>query len=102
MCHINRWKLNRRKFNRRKFIGKPDNALPLVLPCSLQDIVDPHHVQYCGGISLEEQAGAIATAVGGRGPNTEYLYNTTDHLVQLGIQDAELDWLVTRVRQLVG
>jgi cation transport protein ChaC len=36
----------------------------------------PGHVQYCGGLPLEEQAGIIATAVGGRGPNTEYLYNT--------------------------
>jgi cation transport protein ChaC len=65
-------------------------------------VVDPDHVQYCGGIALEEQAQIIAYAIGGRGPNTEYLYNTTSHLKELGIQDAELDWLVTRVRQIVG
>lgn len=65
-------------------------------------VVDPDHVQYCGGISLEEQAQIIAGAVGGRGPNTEYLFNTTKHLLELGIEDAELDWLVTRVRQIAG
>ena len=65
-------------------------------------VVDADHVQYCGGIALEEQAQIIAQAVGGRGPNTEYLYNTTAHLHELGIEDAELDWLVTRVRQIVG
>ncbi len=65
-------------------------------------VVDPDHVQYCGGMDLEEQAQIIAKAVGGRGPNTEYLYNTTAHLHELGIEDAELDWLVTRVRQIVG
>lgn len=63
-------------------------------------VVDPDHVQYCGGLGLEEQAQIIARAVGGRGPNTEYLYNTTHHLVELGIDDRELDWLVRRVRRL--
>lgn len=65
-------------------------------------VVDADHIQYCGGIALEEQAQIIATAVGGRGPNTEYLYNTTAHLTDLGIRDTELEWLVGRVRQIVG
>lgn len=63
-------------------------------------VVDPHHVQYCGGMALEEQAQIITTAVGGRGPNTEYLYNTTAHLNELGIVDDDLNWLVERVRAL--
>ena len=63
-------------------------------------VIDPDHVQYCGGLDLEEQARIIAAAVGGRGPNTEYLYNTAAHLHELGIRDAELDWLATRVRHL--
>ena len=46
---------------------------------------------------LEEQAQAIATAVGDRGPNTEYLHNTAAHLVELGIEDADLNWLSRRV-----
>ncbi len=65
-------------------------------------VIDPHHVQYCGGIALEEQAQVIARAVGGRGPNTEYLFNTSTHLRELGLEDADLDWLVARVRQIVG
>jgi cation transport protein ChaC len=65
-------------------------------------VVDAEHVQYCGGLDLEEQAQIIARAVGGRGPNTEYLFNTTAHLKQLGIHDKELDWLVRRVRHLCG
>ncbi len=64
-------------------------------------IVDPDHVQYCGSLDLEEQAGIIAAAVGGRGPNTEYLWNTVDHLQELGIHDADLKWLARRVRDLV-
>lgn len=85
--------------------------LERVLPIRLADgrdvdalsyIVDTEHAQYCGGLSLDEQAAIIATAVGGRGPNTEYLYNTADHLAELGIEDADLTWLATRVRTLAG
>ncbi len=63
-------------------------------------VVDANHDQYCGGLPLEEQAGIIADAVGGRGPNTEYLHNTASHLKELGIEDPDLDWLSKRVRQL--
>ena len=60
-------------------------------------VIDPDHVQYCGGLSLEEQALIIAQAVGGRGPNAEYLFNTADHLHALGVADPDLDWLARRV-----
>jgi len=63
-------------------------------------VVDADHVQYCGGLPLQEQAEIIAQAVGGRGPNTEYLYNTADHLAELGIVDDDLQWLAEKVRLL--
>lgn len=65
-------------------------------------VIDAEHVQYCGGMPLEEQARVISRAVGGRGPNTHYLFNTADHLAELGIEDAELSWLAARVRQITG
>ena len=65
-------------------------------------VIDPHHVQYCGGMSLEEQARIIAHAVGGRGPNTEYLYNTAEHLAEIGLHDSDLDWLAGRVREITA
>jgi cation transport protein ChaC len=68
---------------------------------ALAYVIDPDHVQYCGGLALEEQAGIIANAVGGRGPNRDYLWATTAHLAELGIADADLDWLAERVRGLV-
>jgi len=83
--------------------------LEKVLPVDLADgrrvqavtyVVDADHVQYCGGLPLDEQAHVIADAVGGRGPNTEYLYNTAAHLVELGIQDDDLTWLAEKVRKL--
>ncbi|MCB2129566.1 MAG: gamma-glutamylcyclotransferase [Rhodobacteraceae bacterium] len=65
-------------------------------------VIDPDHVQYCGGLGAEEQARIIATASGGRGANSEYLWNTASHLRELGIADPDLDWLSDRVRQLTN
>ncbi len=65
-------------------------------------VIDPHHVQYCGGMPLEEQAQIIAHAVGGRGPNTEYLYNTASHLDEIGLRDPDLEWLSQRVRTITA
>lgn len=64
-------------------------------------VVDTNHVQYVGGMPLEQQAEIIANAVGGRGPNPEYLWNTVSHLADLGIHDRELEWLGRRVREIV-
>ncbi len=69
---------------------------------ALTYVIEPGHVQYCGGMPLEEQAQIIARAVGGRGPNTEYLFNTADHLADLGLADDDLDWLAARVRALTA
>lgn len=65
-------------------------------------VIDEGHEQYCGGLPLEEQAQIIARAVGGRGPNTEYLYNTADHLGTVGLHDPAMDWLAARVREIAG
>lgn len=62
-------------------------------------VIDRTHTQYCD-LSLEEQARIIARASGGRGPNRDYLFNTANHLAELGVCDADLDWLVQRVREL--
>jgi glutathione-specific gamma-glutamylcyclotransferase len=65
-------------------------------------VIDPTHEQYRGDLDLESQARIIAAATGGRGPNDEYLYNTASHLAELGLADADLDWLVARVQALTA
>lgn len=64
-------------------------------------IIDTDHVQYCPDLTLEEQAQIMARAVGGRGPNHEYLTKTAAGLVKLGIRDDDMGWLVTRVQQIL-
>ena len=81
--------------------------MPLALVDGRQEtalayVVDSAHEQYVAHLTLDEQAEIIARAVGGRGPNTEYLWNTVAHLGELGIRDDDLEWLADRVRQLNG
>lgn len=66
---------------------------------ALAYVIERHHPQYCA-LELEEQAQIIAHAVGGRGENADYLYNTARHLTELGLHDRDLDWLAQRVRDL--
>lgn len=65
-------------------------------------VIDRNHPQYCGGLSLEEQAQIIQHSSGGRGPNRDYLWNTAAHLSELGLPDPDLDWLAERVRALAA
>lgn len=68
---------------------------------ALAYVIDPDHVQYCR-LTLAEQAPIIAHAIGGRGPNRDYLYATAAHLHALDIADPDLDHLVTMVREIEG
>jgi len=65
-------------------------------------VIDESPEQYCSDLPLEEQAQIIANAVGGRGPNWEYLYNTASHLRDIDLRDPDLEWLTTRVCELVA
>ena len=67
---------------------------------ALAYVIDPAHAQYCGDLPLAEQARIIAVAKGGMGPNTEYLFNTVEQITKLGLEDADLQWLVAQVRGL--
>lgn len=76
----------------------PEDNAPIQ---ALAYVIDPNHVQYCQ-YPLEQQAQMIARSVGGRGPNTEYLFNTAKHLTEMDIRDDDMAWLVDRVRALVA
>jgi cation transport protein ChaC len=63
-------------------------------------VIDRDHPQYCGGLTLEEQARIIAGASGRRGPNADYLHRTAADLAALGLADPDLAWLSDRVKVL--
>lgn len=63
-------------------------------------VMQRDHWQYAGDLCTKEQAQIISTAVGCNGPNAEYLFNTAQHLTELGIADTMLDQLCDTVRDM--
>jgi cation transport protein ChaC len=61
-------------------------------------ILDRTHPQYVGGMALEDQAEVICGAAGPTGTNRDYLFNTVEHLRELGVEDPELFELERMVR----
>ena len=49
---------------------------------------------------LDQHRDGDARAVGGRGPNRDYLFATAEHLAELGIADVDLTWLAAEVRSM--
>ncbi len=52
--------------------------------------IDRHSGRYVSGLSVEQVADVLATAVGTRGSMAEYLFATVSHLEILGIHDPHL------------
>ncbi len=65
---------------------------------ALAFLVDPHHAQYAGRLTIEEQVRLVRLGVGESGPNPEYVLETARHLAALGIRDRGLDELVAGLR----
>jgi len=57
-------------------------------------VVDRSHVQYSGTLALEEIVRLVRQGIGKSGSNPEYIRNTHQHLVQMGIRDRRLDRIV--------
>ncbi len=65
---------------------------------ALTFVVDRKAGRYVSGLSEREIAQVLALAVGHRGSMTEYLFNTVQHLEQMGIHDRHL-W---RLQEMVA
>ncbi|SDG13041.1 gamma-glutamylcyclotransferase [Pelagibacterium luteolum] len=69
---------------------------------ALTFVADPHHSQYAGRLSLEEQFALVNGAVGQAGPNIDYVINTADHLRDIGIADRQVQALAEMIRTHQG
>lgn len=63
-------------------------------------VMNRNSPRYCGHLDLEKVASKIAEAEGWLGPCSDYLYNTAEHMRELGLTDRNLFWLERRVRAL--
>jgi cation transport protein ChaC len=57
---------------------------------ALAFLVDEHHEQFAGNLSLEQQLAMVRAGVGLSGRNVDYVLNTARHLGELGIRDRQL------------
>jgi cation transport protein ChaC len=57
---------------------------------ALAYLVNEKHPQYAGRLAISEQVRLIGRSSGESGRNTEYVRNTAQHLLALGIRDKSL------------
>ncbi|OFX07340.1 MAG: hypothetical protein A2516_01750 [Alphaproteobacteria bacterium RIFOXYD12_FULL_60_8] len=57
-------------------------------------VADPHHPQYAGGLTLDEQVKVVRQGRGKEGSSREYLANLSTHLGALGVHDRALHRLL--------
>ncbi|HEY9569316.1 MAG TPA: gamma-glutamylcyclotransferase [Thalassobaculum sp.] len=62
--------------------------------------INRSHERYTGALPEETVAETIAHAAGFLGPCCDYLFNTVEHLDELGMPDAGLTRLARRVREI--
>ena len=67
---------------------------------ALAYVMNTSHEQYTGDLPLETQARVIANAVGGMGPNDEYLFSTINHLDEMGCPDPEMEQIAALVHAI--
>lgn len=73
-----------------------ERYLPVVLNTgetveAITYIVDRNHEQYAGRLTEAEAARIVSGSVGKSGPNEDYVHNTVEHLLALGIRDHWLE-----------
>lgn len=61
-------------------------------------VADPAHEQYAGRISVGDAVAKVCGAVGGMGPNEDYVLATADHIRSLGIRDRWLEAVCGGIR----
>jgi cation transport protein ChaC len=61
---------------------------------------DMKHSQWAGALTLEQQAGLIAGAVGLSGPNIDYLRDLVLHLHEDGVRDHAMEKLLKMVEAI--
>ncbi|MCF6302941.1 MAG: gamma-glutamylcyclotransferase [Devosiaceae bacterium] len=65
-------------------------------------VADQTHKQYAGRLDLKDQLNLVRTASGNTGSNRDYVVNTVEHLLELGIEDSYLARLAKYLEEEPG
>jgi cation transport protein ChaC len=72
--------------------GRPETVRGLAF------VANEANPQYCGKLDMTATERLVRAGHGCRGPCTEYVLNTADHLAECGIRDKALERLAKRLR----
>jgi glutathione-specific gamma-glutamylcyclotransferase len=61
-------------------------------------VADRLHGQYAGRLDREAMLEYVRVGKGKSGDNAEYILETNDHLLALGVRDPDLEWLSAKLR----
>ena len=65
---------------------------------ALTYVADRLHPQYAGRLGREAMLDHVRKGRGRSGDNAEYVLETNDHLLAMGVRDADLEWLAAQLR----
>jgi len=65
---------------------------------ALTYVADRLHGHYAGRLDREAMLEYVRAGKGKSGDNAEYILETNDHLLALGVRDPDLEWLSTKLR----
>lgn len=66
---------------------------------ALTYVADRLHPQYAGQLDRRSVLELVRLGVGISGKNADYVTQTNDHLIAIGVRDRDLDWLSARLRE---
>jgi cation transport protein ChaC len=80
-----------------------ERTAPVTLECgdrvlALTYVADRLHGQYAGRLNREAMLEYVRAGKGQSGDNVEYILETYDHLLALGVRDRDLEWLSAKLR----
>jgi len=66
---------------------------------ALTYVADRLHPQYAGRLERPQLLELVRAGMGQSGKNSDYVTETHDHLIAMGVRDRELEWLSARLRE---
>jgi glutathione-specific gamma-glutamylcyclotransferase len=81
-----------------------ERVAPITLECgervlALTYVADRLHHQYAGHLDRDAMLEFVRAGKGQSGANAEYILETYDHLLALGVRDRNLEWLSGQLRR---
>jgi glutathione-specific gamma-glutamylcyclotransferase len=66
---------------------------------ALTYVADRQHPQYAGQLDRGSMLKLVRSGMGTSGKNADYVTETNDHLIAIGVRDPDLEWLSANLRE---